>query len=68
MKDAYLDAITSAGFEDVTVHDETEFSLDCIVNDPTAKAIIDKAGASKKQLEEAQHAVVSIKVKAHKPN
>ncbi len=68
LKDEYLGAIKDAGFQSVTVRDETEFSLECMQNDPTARTLIDKVGATEEQLKEYEHSVLSIKVEAHKPN
>ncbi len=68
MKDSYLDAIRGAGFQDVVLKDETEFSLECMENDPTVRGIIDKTGASREKLKEYEHSVVSIKVEARKPS
>jgi arsenite methyltransferase len=39
-KDKYLDAIKSAGFNDVCVIQESIFPLDCMTNDPTGQAIL----------------------------
>jgi SAM-dependent methyltransferase len=67
LKEEYLATIEKAGFETVVVHDESEFPLDCMANDPTAKAIIDKSGARKGEIADAAHSVASIKVEAKKP-
>ena len=37
--DRYLDAIRSAGFDDVEVVEEASFPLDCMIYDPTGRAI-----------------------------
>jgi len=41
MKDEYIGTIKAAGFQEVRVTDETSFPIDCMVNDATAKAIIE---------------------------
>lgn len=65
-KDRYLDAIKSAGFEDVTVIDESIFPLDCMSNDPTGQAILKSLKATPEQLKNVQNSISSIKVSAIK--
>ena len=67
MKDEYLKAIEEAGFHEVKIIGEANFPIDCIVNDPTAKAIIDKLNLSTGIIENFASAVISIKVQAIKP-
>ena len=67
MKDAYLSAIEGAGFTNVTVKDEAEYGLDFMANDPSVNTMIQKSGATKEQLKEYEHSVVSLKVEAKKP-
>ena len=66
MKDNYLEAITEAGFGDVQILDEQHFPVDCMVNDPTAKAVINKSGVSMKEVEDVASSVLSIKVQGTK--
>ena len=66
-KDDYLGAIGKAGFGEVTVMDEALFPIDCIANDPTAKAIIDKTNTSSEEIKDIANSVLSIKVQAIKP-
>ncbi len=68
MKDEYLKAIEEAGFHEVKIIGEANFPIDCIVNDPTAKAIIDKLNLSTGIIENFASAVISIKVQAIKPD
>lgn len=67
MKEEYLAAIEGAGFKEVTIKDETEYSLDFMVNDPSVNTMIQKSGVTKEQLKEYEHSVVSLKVEAKKP-
>jgi len=67
LKDEYLAVIGQAGFHQVKVADETVFPIDCIANDPTAKAIISKIGTSQEEIEDIASSVVSIKVQGIKP-
>jgi arsenite methyltransferase len=66
-KDRYLNAIKTAGFEDVTVIDESVFPLDCITSDPTGQAILKSLEGSSEQLREVEGSISSIKVSGVKP-
>ncbi|MFC2019611.1 methyltransferase domain-containing protein, partial [Chloroflexota bacterium] len=66
-KEDYLEAIRGAGFGEVAVIDETLFPIDGIVNDPTAKAIIDKLNITEEKVRGFAASVVSIKVQGIKP-
>lgn len=66
--DRYLGAIKSAGFEDVTVIDESIFPLDCMTNDPTGQAILKSLKATPEQFKDVQNSISSIKVRAAKPS
>ncbi len=67
MKDEYIEAIKEAGFREVRVIDETSFPVECIVNDPTAKAIMNKTNMPLEKLQEIGNSVMSIKVEGKKP-
>jgi len=67
MKNEYLDAITKSGFQEVQVLDEAIFPIDCMANDPTANAVIDKIHLSEDELKDTASSVASIKVSALKP-
>jgi len=67
MKDDYLETIGEAGFQEVQVLDETLFPIDCIANDPTVKAIINKVKATKEDIKNIENSVASIKVQGIKP-
>ncbi len=66
-KDRYLDAIKSAGFEDVTVIEESVFPLDCMTNDPTGHAILESLKGSAEEIKEIEGTISSIKVSGIKP-
>jgi arsenite methyltransferase len=66
-KTGYLDAIRSAGFEDVTVMDESVFPLDCMTNDPTGQAILLSLKGSAGEIKKLEGAISSIKVRGIKP-
>ena len=68
MRDEYLGAIKAAGFQEVGIVDETSFPIDCMANDPTAKAIIDNLVIPVEEVADLAKSVISIKVHGVKPN
>lgn len=67
LKNDYLATIKQAGFQGVKVLDETLFPIDCITNDPTARAVIENLKLTKEDIKGFSNSVVSIKVQAIKP-
>ena len=65
-KDEYIRTIREAGFQDVRILDETQFPIECMANDPTAKVIIAKMNLPQDTLNEIGTSVLSIKVTAKK--
>jgi len=68
MRDEYIEAIKGAGFQDTRIIDETSFPIECMANDPTAKAIIETLKIPPEKVKEIAGSVVSIKVHGVKPN
>ncbi len=66
MKNEYLNAVISAGFDDVKIIEENPFPLDVMSNDPTAQSILDRPDVSQEELDSVGDAVSSIKVSARK--
>ena len=66
-KEDYLNAIKEAGFAEVEVVEESVFPLDCMLNDPTAQAIVADLGLTSPELDNLLAAVRSAKIKAVKP-
>lgn len=67
MKGQYLGTIKQVGFKDVKVLDASKFSIDYILNDPTAQALAQTINLSSKSLKGVGDSVESIKVAAIKP-
>ncbi len=67
-KDKYLDAIKSAGFEDVCVIKESDFPLDSMVSDPTGQAILKKLQGSAEEIKKNEGPISSVKVRGFKPS
>ncbi len=68
MRDEYIGAIKTAGFQEVRIIDETSFPIECMANDPTAKAIIKNLQIPPEKIKEVASSVLSIKVNGVKPN
>ncbi len=66
MKDEYLEAIRKAGFGDVRVLDETNYPIELMANDSTAKAIIEDFNIPAEALKEIAGSVVSVRVQGRK--
>jgi SAM-dependent methyltransferase len=67
LKDEYLGAIKEAGFDGVEVMDEAVFPIDGLINDPTAKIIINKLNLSEEAIRDTASTVLSVKVQGVKP-
>jgi len=67
MKDDYIGAIKKSGFREVEIVDETFFPIECITNDPTAEAIINKMEIPSEEIKDLANSVLSIKVQGIKP-
>lgn len=67
MKDDYIEAVKKAGFREVRIVDEIFFPIECIANDLTAKAIINKMNIPSEEIKDLANSVLSIKVQGIKP-
>jgi len=67
MKDDYIEAVKETGFREVRIVDEVFFPIECIANDPTAKAIINKMNIPSEEIKDLTNSVLSIKVQGIKP-
>lgn len=67
MKNDYIDLIKSAGFQDVTIIDETTFPLEDLANDPMVAEIISTLDTPPEELKDIAGSVSSLKVQGVKP-
>jgi len=67
LKDEYIETIRGAGFHEVRIMDEAIFPIECLANDPMAKAVIGKMNLSPEKIKDAANSVVSLKVQGIKP-
>jgi arsenite methyltransferase len=68
MKEEYLGSIRAAGFQEVTILEETPFPIDYMANDPTAKAVLGGLQLPFEKANEIEGSVSSIKVYGVKPD
>jgi SAM-dependent methyltransferase len=67
LKTEYLKMMKSAGFSRVEVQQEKSFPIDCLLNDPTALALVSEMGLSGNELGKISGIAMSISVLAFKP-
>ncbi len=67
-RDEYIEAIRGAGFQEVSIIDETSFPIECMANDPTTKTIIKNLEIPPEEIKKVAGSVVSIKAYGAKPN
>jgi len=68
LRNEYIEIIETTGFQEIKIIDETSFPIEFMVNDPTAKAIIDNLQIPDKKVKEIADTVLSIKISGVKPN
>ena len=68
MKEEYIGAIETAGFQEVKIIDEAPFPIECMANDPTAKAITKNLEIPPEEVKEVANSVISMKVHGVKSN
>ena len=66
-KDEYLGAIKAAGFKDVNIAEETQYSAKYLCDDSLVKERAASLHITEKELEELAGAVTSIRVSGIKP-
>ena len=68
LKDDYISAVASAGFENVTVVDEKPFAITMAESsDPLVQSLIDEFNPSPEQVKDLAGSIVSINVEGEKP-
>lgn len=66
LREDYLRMIEEAGFQEVEVIEESVFLLDCMANDPSARAVAESLSCLPQELEDLLGKVISAKVRAVK--
>ena len=68
MRDEYIEAVKAAGFQEVSIIDETSFPIECMANDPIAKALVENLRIPSEEVRQVASSVLSIKAYGVKPN
>ncbi len=67
MKASYIEAMRSAGFQEIRIVDESSFPIECLIFDAVGPAFINMPKTSPEKLKEVEESISSIKVVAVKP-
>jgi len=68
MRDEYIEAVKNAGFQEVSIIEETSFPLDCMASDPMAQRLASGLGISGEELGKIGGSVRSMTLYGVKPN
>lgn len=66
-KEDYLVFIKEAGFKDIKIMGETNYPIEAMANDVTAKAVMKNFSTKEADLKDIENSVVSVKIYAIKP-
>lgn len=67
-RDEYIEAVKNAGFQEVSIIEETSLPLDCMANDPTTQRLTSGLGVSGEELTKIGSSVRSMTLYGVKPN
>lgn len=67
-KQTYIDLVKAAGFRDVEILEESPVSVDCMLNDPAAAAIMEEMKLTTEMVERLDEFIASIRLTGTKPN
>ncbi len=67
-KEHYIDAISKAGFENISIDKEAPFPIELMLNDPIAEKIVRENNLTEKEIKDIANAIASISISAKKPN
>ena len=67
LKDEYLETVKSVGFQDISIIKESAFSVELIISDPAAKALIESLKMPPEKMRQLAASVLSVAVSAIKP-
>lgn len=67
LREEYLEDIKAAGFGDIKIMSEEVFPTEFILNDPSAKIVVENAGIKQSLAQDIAKSIISVKVSAIKP-
>lgn len=66
-KDDYINAITKAGFKDISIDKQAHFPIELMLTDPIAQKIILANNLTEKEMKDIANSIASISISAKKP-
>ena len=67
-KEHYIDAMSKAGFENISIDKEATFPIELMLNDPIAEKIVRENNLTGKEIKDIANSITSISISAKKPN
>lgn len=67
-KEQYIDAISKAGFENISIDKQASFPIELMLNDPIANKIVRENNLSEKEIKSISNSIASISIRAVKTN
>ena len=65
-KENYINAITKAGFKDISIDKQAPFPLELMLNDPIAEKIVRENNLTEKEIKDIANSIASISISAKK--
>ena len=65
-KENYINAITKAGFKDISIDKQAPFPLELMLNDPIAENIVRENNLTEKEIKDIANSIASISISANK--
>lgn len=65
-KEHYIDAITKAGFENISIDKQAPFPIELMMNDPIAEKIVSENNLSEKEIKDIANSIASVSISAIK--
>jgi arsenite methyltransferase len=67
-KEHYINAISKAGFENISIDKEAPFPIELMLNDPIAEKIVRDNNLTEKEIKDIANSIASVSISAKKPN
>lgn len=67
-KESYMDAISKAGFKNISIDKQAPFPIELMLNDPIAEKIVRENNLTEKEIKDIANSIASISISAKKPN
>jgi arsenite methyltransferase len=67
-KGHYIDAISKAGFENISIYKQAPFPIELMLNDPIAEKIVRENNLTEKEISAIASSIASVSISARKPN